>query len=142
MAPGCNSTTELAFGLMFAVMRRITQSAQAMRRGEWPLVLGYVLRGKTLGILGLGKIGTEVAAIGRAFGMKIIAWGPTLSTERASKSQATYLPLDDLLRHADVVSVHLALSEQSRNLRSEERRVGKCCRTRGRPVHQQPIRVK
>ena len=121
MAPGGNSTTELAFGLMFAVMRRITQSDQAMRRGEWPLVLGYVLRGKTLGILGLGKIGTEVAAIGRAFGMKIIAWGPTLSTERASKSQATYLPLDDLLRHADVVSVHLALSEQSRNLLNETR---------------------
>jgi len=87
MAPGGNSTTELAFGLMFAVMRRIPQSDQAMRRGEWALVLGYVVRGKTLGILGLGKIGSEVAAIGRAFGMKIIAWGPTLTTERASKSQ-------------------------------------------------------
>ena len=121
MAPGGNSTTELAFGLMFAVMRRIPQSDQAMRRGEWPLVLGYVLRGKTLGILGLGKIGSEVAAIGRAFGMKIIAWGPTLTTERASKSQATYLPLDDLLQQADVVSVHLALSEQSRNLLTEDR---------------------
>lgn len=121
MAPGGNSTTELAFGLMFAVMRRIPQSDQAMRRGEWPLVLGYVLRGKTLGILGLGKIGSEVAAIGRAFGMKIIAWGPTLTTERASKSQATYLPLDDLLQQADVVSVHLALSEQSRNLLNEDR---------------------
>jgi len=121
MAPGGNSTAELAFGLMFAVMRRIPQSDQAMRRGEWPLVLGYVLRGKTLGILGLGKIGTEVAAVGRAFGMKIIAWGPTLTMERASKSQATYLPLDDLLRQADVVSVHLTLSEQSRNLLNEAR---------------------
>ena len=121
MAPGGNSTTELAFGLMFAVMRRIPQSDQAMRRGEWALVLGYVVRGKTLGILGLGKIGSEVAAIGRAFGMKIIAWGPTLTTERASKSQATYLPLDDLLQQADVVSVHLALSEQSRNLLNEDR---------------------
>ena len=84
MAPGSNSTAELAFGLMLAVMRRIPQSDQAMRRGDWPLVLGYVLRGKTLGILGLGKIGTEVAQIGRAFGMKIIAWGPTLTPERAS----------------------------------------------------------
>ena len=121
MAPGGNSTTELAFGLMFAVMRRIPQSDQAMRRGEWALVLGYVLRGKTLGILGLGKIGSEMAAIGRAFGMKIIAWGPTLTTERASKSQATYLPLDVLLQQADVVSVHLALSEQSRNLLTEDR---------------------
>jgi D-3-phosphoglycerate dehydrogenase len=116
MAPGGNSTTELTFGLMLAVMRRISQSDQAMRRGEWPLVLGYVLKGKTVGILGFGKIGTEVAAIARAFGMKVIAWGPTLTEERASKSQATYLPLDDLLKQADVVSIHLALSEQSRNL--------------------------
>jgi D-3-phosphoglycerate dehydrogenase len=121
MAPGSNSTAELAFGLMLAVMRRIPQSDQAMRRGDWPLVLGYVLRGKTLGILGLGKIGTEVAQIGRAFGMKIIAWGPTLTPERASRSQATYLPLEDLLKEADVVSVHLALSDQSKNLLNEAR---------------------
>lgn len=121
MAPGSNSTAELAFGLMLAVMRRIARSDQAMRRGDWPLVLGYVLRGKTLGILGLGKIGTEVAQIGRAFGMQIIAWGPTLTPERAGRSQATYLPLDDLLKEADVVSVHLALSDQSKNLLNEAR---------------------
>jgi phosphoglycerate dehydrogenase-like enzyme len=108
MAPGSNSTSELAFALMLAIMRRIPQSDQAMRRGQWPLVLGYVLRGKTLGILGLGKIGTEVAIIGRAFGMKVIA-------------QATYMLLEDLLRQADVVSVHLTLSEQSKNLLNETR---------------------
>ena len=121
MAPGSNSTTELAFGLMLAVMRRIPQSDQAMRQGDWPLVLGYVLRGKTLGILGLGKVGTGVAEIGRAFGMKIIAWGPTLTPERAGRSQAIYTPLDDLLKQADVVSVHLALSDQSKNLLNEAR---------------------
>ena len=60
---------------MLAVMRRIPQSDEVLRRGDWPLVLGYVLRGKTLGVLGLGKIGNEVAQIGRAFGMKIIALG-------------------------------------------------------------------
>jgi len=121
LAPGGNSTTELAFGLMLAVMRRIPQSDQAMRRGEWPLVLGYVLKGKTLGILGLGKIGVEVAAIGRAFGMKIIAWGPTLTPERAAKSEATYMPLDDVMRSADVVSVHLKLSDESKKLIDERR---------------------
>jgi phosphoglycerate dehydrogenase-like enzyme len=121
LAPGGNSTTELAFGLMLAVMRRIPQSDQAMRAGEWPLVLGYVLRGKTLGILGLGKIGVEVAAIARAFGMKVVAWGPTLTQERASKSGATYMRLDDLLKTADVVSVHLKLSEESKNLLDESR---------------------
>jgi len=121
LAPGGNSTTELAFGLMLAVMRRIPQSDQAMRRGEWPMVLGYVLKGKTLGILGLGKIGNEVAAIARAFGMKVIAWGPTLTAERAAKSQATYMALDDVMRQADVVTIHLALSDQSRNLLNEAR---------------------
>ena len=121
LAPGGNSTTELAFGLMLAIMRRIPQSDAAMRRGGWPLVLGYVLTGKTLGILGLGKIGTEVAAIGRAFGMQVIAWGPTLTQERAAKSQAAFMSLDDVLRSADVVSVHLKLSEQSKGLLDERR---------------------
>ena len=121
LAPGGNSTTELTFGLMLDVMRRISQSDQAMRRGQWPLMLGYVLKGKTLGILGLGKIGTEVAAIARAFGMKVIAWGPTLTQERAAKSSATFLPLEDVLRSADVVSVHLKLSEDSKNLLNDTR---------------------
>jgi len=121
LAPGGNSTTELTFGLMLDVMRRISHSDRAMRKGEWPLVLGYVLKGKTLGILGLGKIGAEVAAIARAFGMKVIAWGPTLTQERAAKSDATFMPLDEVLRSADVVSVHLKLSEQSKNLLNEER---------------------
>ena len=121
LAPGGNSTTELTFGLMLDVMRRISQGDQAMRRGEWPLVLGYVLKGKTLGILGLGKIGTEVAAIARAFGMNVIAWGPTLTQERAAKSEATFMPLEDVLREADVVSVHLKLSGESKNLLNEPR---------------------
>ena len=121
LAPGGNSTTELTFGLMLDVMRRISQSDQAMRRGEWPLVLGYVLKAKTIGILGLGKIGTEVAAVARAFGMKVIAWGPTLTQERAAKSDATFMPLEDVLGSADVVSVHLKLSEQSKNLLNEAR---------------------
>jgi len=111
----------LTFGLMLDVMRRISHSDQAMRRGEWPLVLGYVLKGKTIGILGLGKIGTEVATVARAFGMKVIAWGPTLTPERAAKSDATFMPLEDVLRSADVVSVHLKLSEQSKNLLNEAR---------------------
>ena len=121
LAPGGNSTTELTFGLMLAVMRQIPQSDQAMRSGKWPLVLGYVLREKTLGILGLGKIGTEVAAIGRAFGMNVIAWGPTLTPERALKSEVTYTPLEELLTTADVVSVHLKLSELSKNLLNAEK---------------------
>jgi phosphoglycerate dehydrogenase-like enzyme len=121
LAPGGNSTTELAFGLMLAVMRRIPQSDAAMRRGNWPLVLGHVLKGKTLGILGLGKIGTEVAAIARAFGMNVIAWGPTLTPARAAAAHAGLMALDEVMASADVVSIHLALSAQSRGLIDERR---------------------
>jgi phosphoglycerate dehydrogenase-like enzyme len=121
LAPGGNSASELAIGLILAVMRQIPQSDRAVRRGEWPLVLGYVLKGKTLGILGLGKIGTEVAAIGRAFGMNVVAWGPTLTADRAAKSEATFMPLEDVLKTADVISIHLKLSPESRHLLNEAR---------------------
>ena len=119
MAPAGVGVTELTIGLMIAAMRRIPQSDQAMRRGEWPLVLGYVLRGKTLGILGLGKVGSEVARIAQAFGMKVLAWGPTLTQERAEKSDATYMSLEEVLKNSDVVSVHLKLSDQSKRLLDE-----------------------
>jgi phosphoglycerate dehydrogenase-like enzyme len=118
LAPGGNSASEL---VMLAVMRQIPQSDRAVRHGEWPLVLGYVLKGKTLGILGLGKIGTEVAAIGRAFGMSVVAWGPTLTADRAAKSEATFMPLEEVLKTADVISIHLKLSPESRHLLNEAR---------------------
>ncbi len=121
LAPGGSGVTELTIGLMIDVMRRISYSDRQMRRGEWPLVLGAVLKDKTLGILGLGKVGVEIARIAQAFGMKVIAWGPTLTQERAQKSQATYVPLEELLETADVVSVHLKLSEQSKGFLDERR---------------------
>ncbi|MBI3001424.1 MAG: D-2-hydroxyacid dehydrogenase family protein [Deltaproteobacteria bacterium] len=121
MAPGGAGVTELTIGLMISIMRQIPQSDQAMRRGEWPLVLGYVLGGKTLGILGLGKVGVEVARIALALGMKVIAWGPTLTRERAEAAGATYMALEEVLKNADVVSVHLKLSDESKGLLSEAR---------------------
>ena len=115
------STIELTFGLMIAVLRRIPQTDQAMRRGEWPSFAGRTLAGKTLGILGLGRIGREVARIAQAFGMQVLAWGPTLDAERAARSGAKFLELDALLEQADVVSVQLKLSEDSRGLLDERR---------------------
>ena len=115
------STAELTFGLMLAIMRRIPQTDSAIRRGEWPLVMGRTLRGKKLGILGMGRVGGEVARIAQAFGMEVLAWGPTLTAERASTSGARYMDLDELLSAADVVSVHLTLSEISRGLLDEAR---------------------
>lgn len=121
MAPAGVGVTELTIGLMISLMRRIPQSDQAMRKGEWSLVLGRVLKGKTLGILGLGKVGSEVARIAQAFGMKVIAWGPTLTKERAEKAGATFMPLEEVLKNSDVVSVHLKLSDQSKQLINEAR---------------------
>jgi phosphoglycerate dehydrogenase-like enzyme len=115
------STIELTFGLMIAVLRRIPQTDQAMRRGEWPSFAGRTLAGKKLGILGLGRIGREVAHLAQAFDMQVLAWGPTLSAERAARSGATFMELDALLEEADIVTVQLRLSEDSRGLLSEER---------------------
>lgn len=116
-----SSTIELAFGLMMAVLRRIPRTDQAMRRGEWPSFAGRALSGKTLGILGLGRIGREVARIAQAFGMHVVAWGPTLTAERAARSGARLMELDALLEEADIVTVQLKLSDDSRGLLTEER---------------------
>ena len=115
------STIELTFGLMIAVQRRISGTDQAMRRGEWPSFAGRTLAGKTLGILGLGRIGQEVARVAQAFRMQVLAWGPTLTAERAARLDVTFMPLDDLLKAADIVSVHLRLSEESRGVLNEQR---------------------
>ena len=115
------STVELAFGLMLAVLRRIPQTDQGMRRGEWPSFSGRTLSGKTLGILGLGRLGREVARLAQAFGMRVLAWGPTLTVERAALSGARFMELDALLEAADIVTVQLKLSEDSRGLLNEQR---------------------
>jgi phosphoglycerate dehydrogenase-like enzyme len=115
------STIELTFGLMIGLLRRIPHTDAAMRNGEWPSFAGRTLAGKKLGILGLGRIGREIAALGQAFRMELLAWGPTLTAERAALSGATYMELDRLLEEADIVTVQLKLSEQSRGLLTEER---------------------
>jgi phosphoglycerate dehydrogenase-like enzyme len=115
------STIELTFGLMLSVLRRIPQTHEAMRRGEWPSFSGRTLAGKKLGILGLGRIGREVATLAQAFQMQVLAWGPTLTPERATRSGATFMDLDALLKEADVVTVQLKLSDESRGLLDERR---------------------
>ena len=92
-----------------------------MHRGEWPSFAGRTLAGKKLGILGLGRIGREVAAVARAFGMQVLAWGPTLDAARAERSQVKFMELEALLEEADIVTVQLRLSEQSRGLLNEAR---------------------
>ncbi|PYN09506.1 MAG: hydroxyacid dehydrogenase [Candidatus Rokuibacteriota bacterium] len=110
------SAPEHTIGLLLAIVRRIPQEDRALREGRWQESVGSELGGKTLGILGLGRIGTRMAAFGRLLGMRVLAWGPTLTAERAAAAGVVQLALDDLFRESDVVSVHLRLSEQSRGL--------------------------
>ena len=107
---------ELTLGLMIAVMRGVTANDAAMRAGGWPSPLGRVLHGKTLGIVGLGHVGRHVAHLAGAFGMRVLAWGPSLSPEAAAAAGAEHRALDDLLAESDVVSVHATLSPASRGL--------------------------
>jgi phosphoglycerate dehydrogenase-like enzyme len=114
---------ELAIGLAIAVMRRVPQSDAAIRRGEWTTPSAPVLHGKTLGLIGLGGVGRHVAMLGRAFGMRVLAWSPRLTDDAAAAAGVARRPLDDLLREADVVSVHASLNADSRGL-IDARRLG------------------
>lgn len=107
---------ELAIGLAIALMRGIPAADQAVKRGEWPMPMTRVLHGKILGIVGLGHVGAHLAKIAKAFEMRILAWGPRLTAEGAAASGAELAELDDLLRAADVVSIHATLAPQSRGL--------------------------
>jgi phosphoglycerate dehydrogenase-like enzyme len=112
------ATAELAFGLILACARRIPQADHAMKNGGWHggLNLGFSLGGKTLGIVGLGRLGSRVAAYGRAFGMDVIAWSQNLTPEIAESGGARYVEKATLFRDADVVSIHMVLSDRSRGL--------------------------
>ncbi len=116
--PGAStvSVAELAFALMLAAARRVALADRAVRAGSWRHVEGVELRGKTLGIVGLGAIGREVASIGRAFGMKVVAWSLTPDPERARQVGAALVGFEELLRTSDVVSLHLRASAKTAGL--------------------------
>lgn len=122
-APGGSSPSvaELTIAMLISLVRRIPQNDAAMRRGDWPVELFGSVQGKTLGILGMGKIGTRVARAARALEMTVIAWGPTLTDERAERSGVVRRELDDLMAVSDFVSIHLPLSDLSRGLVSRDR---------------------
>ncbi len=113
---GGDPTAELTIGLMIGVMRKIPQEDAALRRGEWMTQIGESLGGRTLGILGLGRIGGHVAAVARIFDMRVIAWGPTLTPERAQQHGAEMVSKEELFRRSDVISVHWKLTESTRGL--------------------------
>ncbi len=110
------AATEHTIGLILAAVRRIPQEDRALRAGRWQTSLGVELGGKTLGIVGFGRIGSRIGAFGTFLGMRLLAWGPTLTPERAAAGGASYVRLETLLRESDVVSLHPRLSDTTRGL--------------------------
>jgi len=110
------ATPELAWGLILWLMRHIPQEHQRMREGGWQETVGTALHGQTLSILGLGRLGSRMASIGRAFGMEVLAWSPNLTAERAEAAGATLVAKNELFARADVLTIHLVLGERSRGL--------------------------
>lgn len=109
-------TIELTWALILASARHLIAENASLREGGWQRHVGEDLSGRTLGVLGLGNVGGEVARIGRAFGMQVIAWSHHLTTERASEAVAVLVTKDELFRLADIVTVHLVLSRRTRGL--------------------------
>jgi D-3-phosphoglycerate dehydrogenase len=110
-------TTGIAFGLMLELTRRIGfENARLKAGAPWQTTIGRDLEGLTLGVLGLGKLGQRSAAVGKAFGMKTIAWSQNLTEEKAKAASADYVSKEDLFRNADFVTIHLVLSDRSRGL--------------------------
>ncbi len=110
------STVELTWALLLALARQIPSVGQGMRDGAWPPAVGMLMEGRTLGIVGLGRIGTKVARIARAFDMNVLATGKTLTDERAAEAGARRVSLDVLLEESDIVSVHCRLNAETRGL--------------------------
>jgi phosphoglycerate dehydrogenase-like enzyme len=109
-----NSTAELAWALVLAVTRNVPWEDRQMREGNWQTRTAESLGGKTLGILGMGRLGTIVAGYGNAFDMDVIAWGPTLDAERAASHNVEYVKRDELFRRSDILSIHVPLTDLSR----------------------------
>lgn len=109
-------TAELTWGLVLSLLRHIPDEDQATRAGRWQVSMGLGLHGKTLGLMGLGRLGSEVARVGNAFQMDVIAWSQNLTAERAAERGATLVSKDELLARADILSIHLVLSARSRGL--------------------------
>ena len=108
--------TELTWGLIISLLRQIPLEDREARNGKWGSVVGMGLKGKTLGLVGLGHIGSLVARVGDAFDMNLISWSQNLTAERAAECRANLVDKDALFRESDIVSIHLRLSDRTRGL--------------------------
>jgi phosphoglycerate dehydrogenase-like enzyme len=111
-----HNTSELTWALILACARQVPREDRSVKSGGWMLTVGADLYGHTLGLCGLGRLGGLVAAVGKAFGMNLIAWSQNLTAERCAEVGATLVTKDELFAQADFVSIHLVLSERTRGL--------------------------
>src|SRR6516164_5445033 len=110
------STIEMTWALILASVRQVASENAHLRAGGWQLAVGDGLHGKTLGVLGLGNIGSEVARIGLAFGMEVIAWSQNLTADKAQTGGARPVSKEELFRSADILTIHLVLSQRTKGL--------------------------
>jgi len=111
-----HAAPELTWALIMASTRNLLAEANSLRAGHWQMGLGGDLHGQTLGILGLGSIGQKVAQFAQVFGMRVIAWSENLTPQRAAQSGVTWVSKRELFEQADILTIHLVLSERSRGL--------------------------
>ncbi|HEU4963686.1 MAG TPA: D-2-hydroxyacid dehydrogenase family protein [Bacilli bacterium] len=114
------AVTELTFAFLLSLARDLHRLSRQVKKGEWPPSIGLNLAKKTLGLIGLGKIGQSVAQVAKAFGMRVIAWGPRLTPERAEAAGVEYVSLEDLLNQSHFLSLHVRLVPATKNLLRRE----------------------
>ena len=111
-----NPAAEITWALILGLMRNMKQEIDNMFQGYWQTTVGLELKGKILGLIGLGKIGSQVAKIGKAFGMQVVAWSENLNLSHAKELGALPMSKEELLKNADIVSLHVVLGERYKNL--------------------------
>ena len=111
-----NPAAEITWALILGLYRNIKQEIDNMFQGYWQTTIGLELKGKMLGIVGLGKIGTQVAKVAKAFGMEVCAWSENLNLSHANELGVLPMSKEDLLKNSDIISIHLVLGERYKNL--------------------------
>ena len=111
-----NPAAEITWALILGLYRNMKQEIDNMFQGYWQTTIGFELKGKMLGLIGLGKIGTQVAKVAKAFGMEVCAWSENLNLTHANELEVLPMSKDDLLKSSDIISIHLVLGDRYKNL--------------------------
>ena len=115
-----NPAAEITWVLILGLLRNIKQEVDNMFQGYWQTTIGFELKGKVLGLIGLGKIGTQVAKVAKAFGMEVCAWSENLNLSEATKIGVLPVSKEDLLKNSDIISIHVVFGERYKNLISKK----------------------